>query len=300
MLIRSLRETYTIVEEYPEKTPGVREFQGLSSQGKKTYLVCIPDAQSKTLYEQLEQIRKKGHFEDLLEYFFAEGSLNVVFFKPTDPSLAQKLAQEKLSLLERLTVLKGVLERLLLLDAPPCFLKGTLTAARICVSPSLAVSFDYDCADILQLSEYQSKDVAAAFAGLCRTVFAQELQLKEMPELEAFCKTAQTTGMQSYMALYQAFYPVYFQYCDKTEKQLKPDGFQARLHKKLAWLWSKKRTIIGAIVMILAILYLGAAIWARLTPDERQPYFSNIGTRAFEEPADEEQTDQEATEEAGA
>lgn len=305
MIIESLHNSYSVIQRLAPRDPAVSEFIARRDDGAEMRLVRVLGPNTAEIYQELDRVRKEGHFADLAEYFFSNGTLSLALFQPQGRSLSQLLAGGHITVAHRLLLLQNVLERLTLLSPPPYFAATALTMDNVHLSATAQAGFSYDCSDILAMDEYTFGDVARAFVQLLEDAFAPELAQGKFSELSEFCNRLFGQTWDGYMELYRAYHELYIAFRNVGDAAFLPDNAQTRIQRAVARALSYTRPVIGAVILIAVSAYLGWSIWHALQPDGHAPYFTQIGSLVLDEedggvPAEDGASDDEASAGEGA
>lgn len=305
MIIESLNNSYSVIQRLALRDPAVSEFIARRDDGAEMRLARVSGPNSAEIYHELDRVRKEGHFADLAEYFFSHGTLTLAFFQPQSRSLSQLLAGERITVAHRLLLLQNVLERLILLSPPSYFAATALTMDNVHLSVTAQAGFAYDCSDILAMDEYTYGDVARAFAQLLEDAFALELAQGKFSELSELCNRLCVQTWDDYMELYRAYHELYIAFRDVEDAEFLPDNVQTRIQRAVARALSYKRLVIGVVILIAVVAYLGWSIWHALQPDGHAPYFTQIGSLVLDDgeegvPAEDGASEDEAAAEGAA
>lgn len=226
-----------------------------SREALSCLLVRVVDpalAKNFTLF--LDEKAKNGEFTDYQECFQEDGYFYAVFRYSLDQSLIDRLLSESLSLTERVEIVRGLLERLLLLNPHPYFAVQALRPEQITVSRSLRVSWNYHLEDVGRFESCTGRDVCQSLLPVLRILLAEEEKKGLYPLLEDyFSRLEQGKGL-SYLELYQSFLPVYGELLGEPEGEQTPGTFGFRL-------WERVKKLLRFCRKVLAVLILGAAVW---------------------------------------
>jgi len=219
-------------------------------------------------------------FVDYLEHFVFESDLYIVLKYYRGVSLEEKLNNEYCLLRERMMIGKKILDGIVLLDMPLYFLKNCLTGKRIIVKPGFDVSFNYVPEDIRDYAAADDKAVLERFGAIINMLFADELEKKSAPPINQFYSGLKKEQYFDIIDLYKQ----YAQMCREVElipeeEIRKPKSKWFRLWERAKKILKVLKRILGAMLLIFAVIYLAYTIDESINPTiNKTNHFEFIGT----------------------
>lgn len=255
MIIQNINRCYEVIRQL-ESTNKMTQFLCQEQQLQKAYLlVRINDgvlAKRFTLF--LEEKIKGSEFSDYVECFQQEGTFYAVFTYSLEQSLTDKLSRERCGRKERAEIARKLLERVLLSDPHPYFMRNALKPELITVSRSLDVAWNYHMENIEGFDLCTMEMVFARLAEVMQLIFNEELNKKLYPLLDDYLLTLTEMKMQTYLDLYREFIPVFEALRQEDQEERLP---QTRLFR----LWERIKKLLGFMKKVLMVVLLIATVW---------------------------------------
>ncbi|MCH5281444.1 MAG: hypothetical protein J1E61_08230 [Lachnospiraceae bacterium] len=226
MIIQNIDKCYEVINRF-SGGDSIQEFLCKEQElGETNLLVRIKDpilAKRFTLF--LEEKVKGTEFSDYQDCFQWEEALYAVFTYSSHQTLAHKLAGENCTLEERAGIFCNLLEKMLLLDPHPYFMKNALHQDRITVSDSLDVAWNYHLDEETGFDNCKMEIIWERLENIFVLLFDRELKEKRSPLLEQYLYDLTRGAIFSYMDLYQEFMPVHESLCAEENKEPSPNPF---------------------------------------------------------------------------
>ncbi len=251
------------------KKEGENKFYNVTRQKHDT----VTGDEVKFLLEQT----KNSSFVDFFDYVTKPDYLYVFMRYEEHDTVEDKLDNENCRLVERLEIMKKIIEKIIILNMPIYFLNSIMCKERIFVSRELDITFDYDLYDLAQFDKVTRADVSKKLAELFRFVFKREIEMKAIDEIDALIRVLEDDRVELDEDLMRIFYPIYTGYQESTVVVPKTAKFKS---------WEKIKSLgkyvelVGKItVLVVALAYLGLSIKNLTAESEVNTNFTTIGTQ---------------------
>lgn len=285
MVICSFEKKYEILGIYDSDEKIERYFCKELSSETPCCMVRIMDkkciAQSVIYYKNQIQNQKFKDFEDL---FMSDSALCMVFLQKRGISL-EELMKTQSSFEERMSMFTAILVQIIMLDMDPYIACDCLIPEAIFLTQGLSVSFSHWLINPDEFNRYNFQDVLIKIRYLTNYLFAEELKLKTIPEINQFEKALVQGGCQNYLSLYQLFSD--FQKSVKEIKSaadnLKPQTILFRMWEKITILFKPFKKLFILLLFIAAIAYLIYNVEQSQTSGREKQIFESIGTLEIKE-----------------
>lgn len=251
------------------KKEGENKFYNVTRQNHDT----VSGEEVKFLLEQT----KNESFVDFFDYVTKPDYLYVFMRYDQHDTLEGKMANENCKLVERLEIIRKVIEKIIILNMPIYFLNTIMQRDRIFVSRELDITFDYDLRDLAHFDKVTRAQVSGRLAELLKFVFKKEIELKAIDEMEALIRVLEEDKIELNEELMRLFHPIYTGYQENTV--IVPQTKKFKSWEKIKSL-GKYMEVAGKIaVLAIAIAYLGLSIKNLTAESEVNANFTYIGTQ---------------------
>lgn len=274
-------ETYLVIKELGS-SDSIKEFLVKKQDTEDYFHVTQQDRDSVTGEEVkflLEQT-KNPTFVDFCDYITTPDYLQILMKYETSMTLEEKLQIENCNLVERLEIMKHILERIMILNMPSYFLHSAITPQGILISRSLDIAFDYDLKTIAGFKEITFQDVEVKFAHIFRILFSEEIKLKAIKELENLVYGLEHGEFEQFEDIYGAFRTIYKLYVNNPV--IKPQTRQFKWWEKIKSLSRFLGILTKIAVFGVAIVYLILSIQNFTAEPDVNQNFTQIGTKMIE------------------
>ena len=285
MLIKCLDKRYEVIQK--RKAADALDLyvaKDLEDAGQKAYtVVCVKDWE---LARKLILVTTKKNtsiaFKDLQESFNADGKYYIVFQYAEGETLQKTLQEQERSLKERLTLMKNILEQIILLNMPLCFIYEALRKDSIVVDEALEIRFNYFFSEVDYYWQVQERDCLQRISGLVKELFQKELTEKSVRELADFSKSLSQGRVKDIWECYKK--------CDEicehfTRKEAAGQIRPGRIWWKAWEAFKGKVPVIKAMLAVLLIVASGVfLLWNLKNPavSDHGITFEQIGTLKIE------------------
>lgn len=261
MVIQNSTRTYVVLRQMESNT--IRQYlcrQTASGEEAECRIAVVPNQYAPDLIPYLEDQREEGKFTDLLDFFTDESSLYIVTAATSFASLESRLGGAACSLAERMTIMKNLLEALLLQGMDDFFCCAALKASDIGVSDALEIGLQYDLDGIIDHGQSVFVMTQYRLAGVVRVIFRNELEQQSLPELMELEERLKQGTFSSLLEVYGWFLPVAELWSNRKEDDLRPMSFWFRVWEwlkllagKLVWLWKLVLILLAAGYLIVSV-----------------------------------------------
>lgn len=291
MILRNLNKKYVVIQEY------------MAGNDVCQYICYEMGAPENVLYsavcQKLSAMRneeigflteemKHENFSDLIDYFIHEEQLIVLFRYPKGKTIKQKITSEECSLRERFEMIKSLLEQILFLNLSDYFFHAAMNLDLIYISPAGEISFLYDCRHIDAFDDINFQDGAKSLGEVIAYIFTEEMKQRSIPELYSFVYDLKHGALDSYMGIYEKFWPIYQMYLGKEQKDLEPYSLSFRIWDRIKAIGGKLKKLIQPALVLLALAYLVVSIVGLFAEPGINENFKTIGTVQIENTVTEE------------
>ena len=142
-------------------------------------------------------------FSDLADCFVDRKTFYVAFVMHEGQPLANILRSEKMSLAERLFILRKMVERTVLQNAPCFFQMQCLRAENVFVTRDLDTTFLYGIDGVKAYADIKMRHVQLAFHDTVELVFREELKTEVLPPIKDFLRSLKTDEYADCLALFR-------------------------------------------------------------------------------------------------
>lgn len=229
--------------------------------------------------EFLMHQKQNHHFTDFVSCFFDGECFHVVMRYAEGISLDEKLQNENLSLEERFSIGKGILEKILMLNMPDYFLKDCLKAEQIILSAGLEVGFQYELLNIGDYGRVQFWQVQNSLLRLFRLLLGQEMKKKMLPPVNCFCDFLRKGGYQDILEIYTAYDKVYKEVQELSDvREILPRTWSFRLWDRVKKGIPVIKRVCAVGLLLLAVIFLIYTVRESMQEGGEKKSFSYIGT----------------------
>lgn len=226
-------------------------------------------------YEQAEN----WAFTDFEECTVDGEDLLTIFVYPQGQVLEEKLSGEYTGIVERLDVVKNILERFILQNIPAYFAARCLRPGGVWVKRSGEVSFLYDVAGAERGADFGMREVSASLCSLLERVFSGELKKETVPELKKFLKELQEDSFSDYMELYRRFQEVQKVLLELPQEALVlPKTWIFRVWDRVKKFFKPLKKLVALALFIAALAYMVWTLQAASQPAASMNVLEQIGT----------------------
>lgn len=233
----------------------------------------------KRLLPLFYSLQDNMEFEDYKGCFSREEELYIVFRKKQGILLAEQLADNRLSLEQRIRIGKQVLEKLLLWRLPDFMLCQLLNVNRILIQNE-NVEFAYDW-DLSMGENFGMTMVNQRMEGLLKDLFQEEAEHAVSPRLMKLLDDLERDIPEDFFAIYETYSSLYDVMPEEAGKYV--SGFQ-KIKRNLSILAKKgeglMKIILFLVVYFAAVLLLVREIKQQDTPEDETEgiVYETIGT----------------------
>lgn len=235
MVVRSMSRSYELVRTLDLKGVAIHGLWRTLQDGEEQFIHMIQISKKDLDREwipYIQEMEENKAFTDLSEVFFDQDFVYMAFQWRDGIPLNVILETQNLTMEQRFTLGKAVLERILILNLPLFLQRDALNAEEILVATDLSVDFNYSFSDMEWMSG--TAETASRFAGLIDLLFAAELKGGLYPELKELRERLWEDKSKTVLAVYQEYLSlagIVNQERKPPEKE-KKEPFLARIKKK--------------------------------------------------------------------
>lgn len=227
-------------------------------------------------------------FTQFVDYFFFQDYLFLLLEYQDLPSLQERLHTEILPLSQRLSLMRSLLELLLMQEIPAFFLAESLDVPRILVHGNGDIFLRYHLPPLGQVEEDYKHKIFQKLGQVMAALFPQELKLQTLPDLERLCyqlNQGQYQGdfHQELSQIYRDYLLVFHTYYPVEEDQLEPQSKPFRLWEQIKVLWKRAMAFCKWGIFLLLLWYLAASIYQAFHQHQYHRNFNDMGTFSVEE-----------------
>lgn len=257
----------------------------LNQAERKPYTIaCVKDSE---LIKKLIPITTKKNtslsFKDLHDSFNADGKYYIVFNYAGGRTFRQAMQENDYHLPERLLLMKNIMNQILILNMPDCFIYEALRKDSIVVDDAMGIRFNYFFTEVDYYGQVNEKSCLRRIGELVQELFQKELTGKSSAELTEFHKNLVRERYEDMWECYEAFNNIYDRLKLQSEKhEVRPKRVWWR-----AWDGIKKRVpALKAMFAVFIVLISGAFLLLHLPNpvlSEDGISFQRIGTLEIRE-----------------
>ena len=282
MVIRILDKNYYVLQALVSET-GVSQYvcKNVAEDDGRVYRVALLSREQQTpaLIRWLYDIYRTGCFRELVQYSHESDGLQIVLDcgPETAVPVSRLLQEEKPSLRERVKMGGELLKRLILSDVPAFFAISALDPDHVRFTGSLDCFLTFELGS---LSEYYRADSTEEFrrlASVFRSLFAEEIRLWKMPELNAFLSRIEQQEFSSLRDIYEAWLPIVEQYREAESSELAAKSLPFRIWDRIMDGVSLLKSLVFILAIGLAIAYLVISVMRFARPTEQKDVYEQVG-----------------------
>lgn len=295
MVIKTLEATYTVQSQLPYAEDNRVYVCEKDGSEELFLLVEITDKEKiRSAMDFLMAAKRMPEFSDFIDCFFAEEFFYAVFAYESSRPLADILKEDNPALPERLTMMRELLEKWMLLKLPPYFAYDTVGADRVRYTPATKSVLGFALAKLEQRDEVTFVKVQQRLATLWEVLFAEEFAKESVPELVRFENSLLLGTYEDIPALFVAY--------DKLEEEIlkQPEGEWAATKTWPFRLWEKIKKIfptvkrIGEIILLVgAFFILILSFRHSMSSGGQKRQFEQIGTLEIRKESQPEKAEEE-------
>lgn len=221
---------------------------------------------------------EQSSMDDFLECFSDEGAFCLIFRRYHEPLLFNKLAEEPLSLAERLVIGESLLKHIVLLNMPNFLLREVLRPENVVVANDLSVHFNYY---VQSFSEDKAEDgpiIVKRLSEILQRLFLQEITDQSSKELTKFIQSLEEKKNVDYLELYRNF--------NELSQLLSQKDLAGEVKPKRIWfrIWDRMKkglkylkAVAYALVLVIVSLFLVYTLIHREPKNLDKTVFHYIG-----------------------
>lgn len=280
MKIQTLNKSYQVIQILPNRKVGYGMERMVAKNDQKELCFILRFTDPELIHKMIPifmNLQNQGMAEDFMECFSKESDFYAVFAWHMQTPFVEKIKQP-LRFLEKLVILKNLLEKLITLKLSNYFIYEVLHFPNIMIADSLKVEFQYTLYETNTIELIAFSDVANQLAIVIKQLFAEELKKEMIPKLKELIEDLQRNGRyRDLVSIYQKYREIYKIYESGTVVP-KENSTGFRIWNKLKQGIPYLKRIVKILLLLAILAYL---VYTILNPtvgvgDKYQ--FKNIGT----------------------
>ena len=280
MVIKTLDKTYTVIRELLGQYSIDRYICREDDSEVLSTVICIRDKDViKRVVEFLMQQQRNHKFVDFKECFFFEGNLNAAFAYKEGRTVSEFLTDSECPLEQRLSMMRAVLEKLMLLSMPNYFMWDALDRTHVYFTSSLEVFFQFGFWKISDYAKYDFTAVQQQYAKFFELLFSEELMKESIPPLTEFLLDVREAKFADLPELFTAYDRLEKEVLSESEEdRALPKTWPFRLWDKIKGFFPVIRRIAMVVLFVAAMLFLIWSLRQTLSQGGQLKQFERIGT----------------------
>ncbi len=298
MVIRTLETTYTVIRQLPYK--GGNNVYACGEEGKDELFLLVEFANKETIPDAvafLSEHRKDGEFTDFKDCFFSGENFYALFSFLQSKSLEDILQDDGAGLEERLSLIRALLEKWMLMKMPAYFIYD---CARM---DHLRYTDAGKCVPCFELEEIRQKGSCGFAEGQGRLarvwheVFKPEISKRTVVELVDFERELEEGNFEDVQALFVAYDKLEAKVLGQEAKEwVQPKTWPFRLWERIKTFFPFVKRVIATALVIAAFMFLFYTMKKSMESGGQQRQFEQIGTLKIRDDAAGPQGDKAAGE----
>lgn len=200
-------------------------------------------------------LKENKAFDDFLDFFPRDGHLYMLYRYYDCESLEERALADGVSLKERLSIARNMIQRMVFLNTPLYLQYEALDWSNLRADENGMVYFNYRFFDMEKFGQVSVSDIWNRISEILTHLFAEELENESCPSLEHLIEQIEAEKFKNYMELLQTYEPIYKELLALHEKnEIKPRALGFRI-------WERLKAIAKRLKYVAMLLVIGALLW---------------------------------------